>query len=49
MTIPSPATALAHVLYALATCADRNPVLGRCWDWVLDPGARWAKRTDQEK
>ena len=49
MTIPSPATALAHVLYALASYADRTPVLGRCWDWWLDPGGRWANQTDQEK
>jgi hypothetical protein len=42
-------TALAHILYALADYADRTPLLGRCWDWVLDPAGGWAIRTDSER
>jgi DNA-binding IclR family transcriptional regulator len=47
--IPSPATALAHVVVAALTLADRTPVLARVWDWVLDPGARWARVTSESE
>jgi hypothetical protein len=37
--------ALAHTLYAIASYADRTPLLGRVWDWALDPAGGWARTT----
>jgi hypothetical protein len=47
--IPSPATALAHVVVGALTLADRTPLLGRVWDWLIDPGARWARVTSESE